>query len=122
MASFAIYEFVALILALPLSYAMAWLAKKYTYATYRDEVDRLYTAVWNGDEEDELNAWLKVYRIYLNKKAPRKKKYILNKIETLNKQPIYSSVIVDASGHLKYHSAPNEMDSGNIEISEEETI
>jgi hypothetical protein len=114
MASFAIYEFVALILALPLSYAMAWLAKKYTYATYRDEVDRLYTAVWNGDEEDELNAWLKVYRIYLNKKAPRKKKYILNKIETLNKQPIYSSVIVDASGHLKYHSAPNEMDSGNI--------
>lgn len=113
MTSFAIYEFVALILALPLSYAMARLAKRYTYATYKDEVDRIYSAVWSGEEEDQLNAWQKVYRLYLNKKAPRKKKYILNKIESLNKQQIYSSVIVDAKGNLKSQIRPNEMDAGN---------
>ncbi|WP_232802895.1 hypothetical protein [Gracilimonas amylolytica] len=75
MTSFAIYEFVAFILALPLSYALAWAARKYTFSTYKDEVDRLFAAVWNGEEEDELNAWLKVYRIYLDKRSPKKKRY-----------------------------------------------
>ncbi|MFP8488084.1 hypothetical protein ACKGJO_03210 [Gracilimonas sp. Q87] len=111
MTSFAIYEFIALIVALPLSYAMAWLARKHTFATYKDEVDRLYSAIWNGNEEDELNAWLKVYSIYLNKKAPRKKQYILKKIEILNKQKIYSSVLVNENGRLKNVAQPNKFDS-----------
>ncbi|MDZ7806611.1 MAG: hypothetical protein U5K71_05810 [Gracilimonas sp.] len=114
MTSFAIYEFIALILALPISYAMAWLARKYTYVTYKDEVDRLYSAVWNGNEEDELNAWLKVYSLFIEKKAPKKKRYILKKIEALNKQKIYSSVLVDEKGQLKNISKPNEMDSDQI--------
>jgi hypothetical protein len=68
---------------------------------YKDEVDHLYSAVWNGNEEDDLNALLKVYRLYLNKKAPRKKRFILKKFDTLNKQNIYSSVLVDEKGQLK---------------------
>lgn len=112
--SFAIYEFIGLILALPLSYAMAWLAKKHTLTTYKEEVDRLYTAVWSGDEEDELNAWQKVNSLYLNKKAPRKKKYILKKIESLNKQNLYSSVVVNEKGQLQDFTEPDEMNSGKV--------
>jgi len=110
MTSFAIYEFIGLILALPLSYAMARLAKRYSYATYKDEVDRLYSGIWNGEEEDELNAWLKVYSIYVNKKAPKKKKYVLNQIDSLNKQKFYSSTLVDEKGKLQNYSQPDKMD------------
>lgn len=110
MTSFAIYEFVAFILALPLSYALAWVARKYTFSTYKDEVDRLFAAVWNGEEEDELNAWLKVYRIYLEKRSPKKKRYILSNINSLNKQTIYSSVLVDEKGNLKQGPDPKETD------------
>jgi len=110
MTSFAIYEFIGLILALPLSYAMAQLAKRYSYATYKDEVDRLYSGIWNGEEEDELNAWLKVYSIYVNKKAPKKKKYVLTQIDSLNKQKFYSSTLVDEKGKLLNYSQPDIMD------------
>ena len=101
MTSFAIYEIVGLVLALPLSYAMAWLARKYSYDTYKDEIDRLFMAVWNGEEEDELNAWLKVKQIFLDKNAPKKNKYIQSKIDGLNKQKLYSQSLVDEHGEIK---------------------
>jgi len=110
MTSFAIYEFIGLILALPLSYAMARLAKRYSYATYKDEVDRLYSGIWNGEEADELNAWLKVYSIYVNKKALKKKKYVLTQIDSLNKQKFYSSTLVDEKGKLLNYSHTDKMD------------
>lgn len=100
MTSFAIYELLGFILALPLSYAMAYLARKYSRDTYKDELQRLYAAVWNGEEEDELNAWLKVRQIFLDKNAPKKKKYILKKIEEINKQNLYSETIVDERGRI----------------------
>ena len=60
MTSFAIYEIIGLILALPLSYALAYLSKKYTYSTYKDELEKLFQIFWNGEEDDQLNAWLRV--------------------------------------------------------------
>jgi hypothetical protein len=103
MTSFAIYELLGFILALPLSYAMAYLARKYSRDTYKDELRRLYSAVWNGEEEDELNAWLKVKQIFLNKNAPKKKRYIQKMINELNKQNLYSETIVDEKGRLRKH-------------------
>ena len=73
-------------------------------------MDRLYSGIWNGEEEDELNAWLKVYSIYVNKKAPKKKKYVLTQIDSLNKQKFYSSTLVDEKGKLQNYSQPDKMD------------
>ena len=101
MTSFAIYELIGFILALPLSYGMAYFARKYSRDTYKDELHRLYSAVWNGEEEDELNAWLKEKQIFLDKKAPKKKKYIQKRINELNKQNLYSNTLVDEKGRLK---------------------
>lgn len=101
MTSFAIYELVGFILALPLSYAMAYFARKYSKHTYKDETDRLFAAIWNGEEEDELNAWLRVKQIFLQKKAPKKMRYIQRKIDSLNKQSIYGDQYVTEKGEIK---------------------
>ena len=101
MASFAIYEIIGFLLALPLSYAMAWVARKYSRDTYKDELERLFSAIWNGSEEDELNTWLKVKLIYKDKKAPKKISYIHKKIEELNKQKLYSKSTVDEKGQIE---------------------
>ncbi|MEQ8525298.1 hypothetical protein [Gracilimonas sp.] len=101
MTSFAIYEILGFILALPLSYTMAWFARKYSRDTYKDELERLFSAMWSGREEDELNAWLRVKQIFMDKKAPKKMKYIHKKIEELNKQNLYSKSMVDDKGRIE---------------------
>ena len=100
--SFAIYEIVGLIIALPLSYTMAALAKKFSTITYKEELDHLFYFYWNGEADDEQNAWLKVLQLISSKKGSRKKiKYIINKLQLLNKQDYQSHYIVTDSGELK---------------------
>ena len=100
--SFAIYEIVGLIIALPLSYTMAALAKKFSTITYKEELDHLFYFYWNGEADDEKNAWLKVLQLISSKKGSRKKiKYIINKLQLLNKQDYQSHYIVTDSGELK---------------------
>lgn len=111
--SFAIYEILGLIISLPLSYAMARIAKIYTFDTYKDEVDRLFAATWNGKEEDELNAWLKVKSIYLSKKAPKKKKYISKRIQELDHYKLLSRSYVDDEGKMRQ---AEELKSGNRDL------
>lgn len=99
--SLAIYEILGFILALPLSYAMARLARKYSKHTYKDELDNLFMAFWSGKEEDELYAWLRVKQIFQHKKAPDRMKYIQKKISELNKKELYSSTFVDGKGEIQ---------------------
>lgn len=100
--SFAIYEIVGLIIALPLSYTMAALAKKFSTITYKEELDHLFYFYWNGEADDEQNAWLRVLQLISSKKGSRKKiKYIINKLQLLNKQDYQSHFIVTDSGELK---------------------
>ncbi|MGN8225118.1 hypothetical protein [Gracilimonas sp. BCB1] len=107
MTSFAIYEIIGFILALPLSYAMAWFARKYSKDTYKDELERLFSAMWNGREEDELTAWLQVKQIFMDKNAPKKMKYIRKKIDQLNKQNMYGSITVDEKGRIRKQKDSN---------------
>ena len=111
MLSLAIYEFIGFIIALPLSYTLAYLARKYSYDTYKDEIDRLYAAIWTGEDDDELNAWLKVKQIFKDKKAPKKKEYINKKISSLNKHHFYGDVSVDKKGILNEELLHPEKDS-----------
>ncbi len=107
MTSFAIYEFVALILALPLSYWFAWLAKKHTHSTYKDEMNKLYHIYWNGEEDDQLNAWLRVKNLIPQSEASDKRvKYINKQIKELNKSGIYSDSVVDNTGDVRQN--PNQ--------------
>lgn len=99
--SFAIYEILGFILALPLSYAMAALAKKYSVQSYKDEIDRLFTAYWNGNDEDELYAWLRVRQLLSGTKDEKKLQYIDKKIKELNKNKIYGSASVNEKGEVE---------------------
>lgn len=108
--SFAIYEIFALVISLPLSYAMARVAKKYSSDTYKDEVNRLFAVIWNGENIDELNAWLKVKRIYDSKRAPKKKKYILKRIHKLDKYRLLSRTYINEKGDVK---EAEELKTGN---------
>ncbi|WP_020403162.1 hypothetical protein [Gracilimonas tropica] len=101
MTSFAIYEIFAFIFAIPLSYGMAYLVKRFSSNNYKTEVDRLVSAVWNGEEEDELNAWLKINLLFRDKKAPQKKKYIRYRIKQLEKHKIKSNAFVNEQGEYR---------------------
>lgn len=102
MTSFAIYEIIGLILALPLSYALAHLAKKYTYSTYKDELEKLFQIFWNGEEDDQLNAWLKVRNLIPQSNIQEKRvRYINKKIRELNKANIYSNSYIGTNGEVK---------------------
>jgi len=102
MTSFAIYEIIGLILALPLSYALAYVSKKYTYSTYKDELEKLFQVFWNGEVDDELNAWLKVRNLIPQSDSNDKRvKYINRKIREINKSNIYSNSSIDTNGEIK---------------------
>ena len=106
MTSFAIYEIIGLILALPLSYALAYLSKKYTYSTYKDELEKLFQVFWNGEDDDELNAWLRVRNLIPQSDNNDKRvKYINRKIREINKANIYSDSSVDSTGEVKTKTA-----------------
>jgi len=108
MTSFAIYEFVGLILALPLSYWFAWFAKKHTYSTYKDELEKLFQLYWNGEEDDEMNAWLKVKNLIpQSDKSDKRIKFINKQIKELNKSKIYSNSLVDENGDVNQN--PNQV-------------
>lgn len=97
----AIFEFVALLIVIPLSYVLAYFVKRFTSNTYEDEVLKLFSFYWNGEPEDEIYAWMKVrYILESREDAQNKIRYVNRKIEHLNKQPLYGSWEVNSSGEL----------------------
>jgi hypothetical protein len=97
----AIFELVALLIVIPLSYVLGFFVKRFTANTYEDEILKLFSFYWNGEPEDEIYAWMKV-RYVLEKREEAKKKiqYVNQKINNLNKQPLYGSLKVNSKGEL----------------------
>lgn len=97
----AFFEFFALLIAIPLSYVLAYLVKRFSANSYEAEVLKLFSFYWNGEPEDEIYAWMKVRSILKDREDSRKKiHYVNRKIESLNKQPLYGTWKVNGKGEL----------------------
>ena len=99
----AIYELVAVILALPLSYLLAYVIKRWAYkfTAYQNEIDRLFVTFWNGRPEDEYNAWLKVRRTMLNASPSKKQmKYIDKNLRKVNRNHYISGSYIGDDGKI----------------------
>lgn len=98
---YAIFEIVALLIVIPLSYVFAYLIKRFGVNTYEDELLKLFSFYWNGEPEDEIYAWMKVRSVLQNREDAKKKvQYVNQKIERINKQPLYGSWEVNSRGEL----------------------
>jgi len=104
MSQSAIYELAAVILALPLSYALAFLLKKWAYkfTAYQNEIDRLFVTYWNGRPEDEYNAWLKVRRTMQNASPSEKQmKYVDKNLRKVNRNNYISGSYIGDDGEIR---------------------
>ncbi|WP_340106426.1 hypothetical protein [Rhodohalobacter sp. 8-1] len=101
MTNYAIFELVAVILAVPFSYLMAKLVKYYSRPNYRNEVDTDFQKEWNGKPEDEYEAWLRLRRKYLRQDVPGKYlDHIRMRMSSLNKREHLSNLSVSENGEL----------------------
>lgn len=102
MAEKAIFELVAVILAVPLSYLMAWLVKYYSRPGYREEVDSDFQKEWNGRPEDEYYAWLRLRRKYLRQDVPDKYiRHIQMRLTSVHKRDHLSNSAVGEFGLIE---------------------
>ena len=101
MMSYAIFELVAVILAVPFSYLMAKLVKYYSRPNYRNEVDTDFQKEWNGKPDDEYEAWIRLRRKYLRQDVPAKYlKHIKMRLSSVNKRDHLSNTSVGEDGDL----------------------
>lgn len=101
MMNYAIFELVAVILAVPFSYLMARLVKYYSRPNYRNEVDTDFQKEWNGKPDDEYEAWLRLRRKYLMQDVPAKYlDHIKMRLSSVNKRDHLSNVSVGENGTL----------------------
>ena len=105
---FAIYEIFALILAIPMSYGLAKLAKYWSSKSWLDEVDQVFQSNWNGRPEDELYAWMKTRNVFENRpgRRPRQRNYIERQINFVNRRKLYSEVTVNDEGIVSSEQNP----------------
>lgn len=101
MINYAIFELVAVILAVPFSYLMARLVKYYSRPNYRNEVDTDFQKEWNGRPDDEYEAWLRLRCKYLRQDVPGKYlQHIKMRMSSVNKRDHLSTISVDEKGAL----------------------
>lgn len=101
MHNYAIFELVAVILAVPFSYIMSRVVKYYSLPGYKEEIDSHFHKEWNGKPEDEYYAWLRVRKDYLQHDVPPKYlDHIKMRIASINKRNHLSDFYVDSSGHM----------------------
>lgn len=98
--TYAIYEIVGLILAIPLSYGLARLVRFWSGRSWLDEVDEVFQRNWNGRPEDELYAWMKTRNDFQSRpgRRTRQKKYIEEEISRINRRKLYSEFLVSEEG------------------------
>lgn len=101
MLTYAIFELVAVILAVPFSYFMSRLVKYYSRPNYRNEVDSDFQKEWNGKPDDEYEAWLRLRRKYLRQDVPGKYlDHIRMRVSSVNKRDHLSDITVNEKGEL----------------------
>ncbi|MFO7845042.1 MAG: hypothetical protein R6V27_00665 [Balneolaceae bacterium] len=102
MLNYAIFELVAVIFAVPLSYLMARLVKYYSRPGYREEVDSDFHKEWNGRPEDEYYAWIRLRHKYLRQDVPDKYlSHIHMRISSVNKRDHLSNTAVGENGLIE---------------------
>lgn len=110
---YAIFELVAVVLAVPFSYFLARVVNYYSRPNYRNDVDTDFQKEWNGKPDDEYEAWLRLRRRYLRQDVPGKYlDHIRMRISSVNKRDHLSNLSVSETGTL--HRA-GETDSKNSE-------
>ncbi|HKL14883.1 MAG TPA: hypothetical protein VJ915_04570 [Balneolaceae bacterium] len=101
MMDYAIFELVAVILAVPFSYLMAKLVKYYSRPNYRNEVDTDFQKEWNGRPDDEYEAWIRLRRKYLRQDVPGKYlDHIKMRLSAVNKRDHLSNLSVNEKGDI----------------------
>lgn len=101
MTHYAIFELVAVILAIPFSYFMAQLVKYYSRPNYKNDVDTDFQKEWNGKPEDEYEAWLRLRRKYIRQDVPGKYlDHIQMRLSGVNKRDHLSNTSVNERGDL----------------------
>jgi|AntRauTorcE11897_2_1112592.scaffolds.fasta_scaffold01515_10 hypothetical protein len=101
MTDYAIFELVAVILAVPFSYLMARLVKYYSRPNYRNDVDTDFQKEWNGKPDDEYEAWLRLRHKYLRQDVPGKYiDHIRMRLSSVNKRDHLSNMSVSENGDL----------------------
>jgi len=101
MIEYAIFELVAVMLAIPFSYLMSRLVKYFSRPNYRNEVDTDFQKEWNGRPDDEYEAWLRLRRKYLRQDVPVKYlQHIKMRLSSVNKRDHLSNVSVGENGTL----------------------
>mgnify|MGYP003564669928 CR=1 FL=1 len=95
---FAIYEVFALILALPLSYALAIWMRRNSRNHWSNAVFERFQHHWNGKPEDEYYAWLKTKQDF--QAEVRETKLINQKIRDLNRAKMLSDSFVADRGEV----------------------
>lgn len=99
----AIYEFGALLLAVPLSYLMAKWIKTLRGPSWEDEVNATFQKHWSGKPEDELYAWMKARNEFQSFRRGKKKHLhrIEQEIKYINRRKIYSEKSVTEEGIIE---------------------
>jgi len=103
MADNAIFELVAVILAVPLSYLMARIVMYYSRPGYRNDIDTEFQREWNGRPEDEFYAWVRLRRRYIQEDCPPKfLKHIKIRMNAVNKRDNLSNIAVNDKGAIEF--------------------
>lgn len=103
MTEHAIFELVAVILAVPMSYLMARIVMYYSRPNYRNEIDTEFQKEWNGRPDDEYYAWVRLRRRYLQEDCPPKHlKHIKERMSSVNKRDNLSNISINSKGAIVF--------------------
>lgn len=98
---YAIFEVVAVVLAIPFSYMLSRVVKHYSKPNYRNEIDSDFLREWNGKPEDEYYAWIRLLRQYRDQDSPKGHfRHIKQRLSLLNKRDMLSGMSVDDKGRV----------------------
>lgn len=101
MITLAIFELFAIILAIPMSYLLAYIVKQISEPDYKNDIDSDFLREWSGEPEDEYYAWLRLRWRYRNQDSPPKHlQYIHNRIKMLKKRDLLSVYGVTEKGKI----------------------
>ena len=102
MIRFALFEILLLMMALPLSYAMAYWMRELSKPDFRDDIQSEFLREWSGDPDDEYYAWLRLRNRYMQRDSlPKHILYIQDQIGTANKRAMLSGFSVNEKGNVK---------------------
>ncbi|PWN07519.1 hypothetical protein [Rhodohalobacter mucosus] len=113
MIQLAIIEIILLMMALPLSYAMAYWMRELSKPDFRDDIQSEFLREWNGEPDDEYYAWLRLRNMYRQRDSlPKHIHYIQDQISKANKRSMLSGYSVSEKGKVTENLRTDKDNSG----------